>query len=105
MSTETFTNVEHPQDPIYQLKRQRQIRELLEMNTAQLNTQLKFQQQTRPVRDDHDMTDRVIHDLLSANYVPQAIKTGILDSTTTSGNATTGGYLIRQDLNFGAVWK
>ena len=97
MSADTFTSVEHPQDPTYQLKRQRMIRELLELNTNQLNAQLKYQQQA-PLRDDNGVNNRIINDLLTANYIPQAIKSGILDSSTTSGNATTGGYLIRQDL-------
>lgn len=92
---ETFTEVAHPNDATYQLRRQKIVDDLLRMNSAQLDRQLRLMLQQPPqARDDSgETTKNILRELRTASFVPDTLK-GILDSTS----GTTGNVLIRQDL-------
>lgn len=99
--TENFTSVSHPHDMTYQMRRQAQIDELLKLSPSQLDKRLNWQMNTpQDFRDDHGLSQKSLQEMLHAPYLPQGLQKGILDST----NGTTGNVLIRQDLNFRAVW-
>jgi hypothetical protein len=90
----TFTEVYHPSDPTYMMKRQRQINELMSLNEAQLKRQINYLLQQPGPRDESGaVTKSFLTDLKNSPVMPQSMK-GILDST----GGTTGNVLIRQDL-------
>lgn len=92
--TATFTQVHHPADPLYQIRRQEQIDKLLQMNTTQLDRLLKHNMaQPGPIDESGETTRNIIRDLSHGANIPATVK-GILDTT----NGTTGNALIRQDL-------
>ena len=103
---ETFTEVQNPNDITYRMNRANLVRELCKMSVNQLDMQIQYLSRQAPPRDESgEVTKSVINELKNAPYIPNAIKAGgILDSggayvsgATTSGN-TSGGVLIRQDL-------
>lgn len=88
---ETFTEVQHPADPAYAIKRQRLIKEYMSMNEAQLRQSIRYMQQQPAPRDESGgITKNFLNDLRVSPTIPDAMKS-ILDSTA-------GGPLIRQDL-------
>lgn len=93
----TFTEVMSPRDPAYLFKREKQLAQLLTMSERQLIAQLRYLEQSPANRDPNNaMTKAFVGELMNDPYVPQTLKTGILDST---GGGTSGGsVLIRQDL-------
>ncbi len=93
MPTETPTEAANPRDPIYQIKRQRQIAELLKLSPAQLRQQLKYLMSQPAPRHDGTVAKNAIGELRTSPTIPTVLK-GILDSTS----GTTGNVLIRQDL-------
>ena len=95
---ENLVNVADPRDLSYQINREKAIGELLKLTPAQLDRKLRLDLQATPIRDDHNMSTKLVGELGNAQYIPQSVK-GILDSTS----GTTGNVLIRQDLNFGAT--
>lgn len=93
---ESFTEVAHPHDIAYQMRRQKQIDELLTLNTTQLDRKLRFQMNMRPeeaIRDENNLSTEVMREIKNAQYVPDKLK-AVLDS----GASPSGGVLIRQDL-------
>lgn len=93
---ETFTEVAHPGDLTYQLRRQKQIDELLTLSSQQLDRRLRYQLAqpvNEAIRDESNVSKDVVREIANAQYVPASVK-GLLDSTS----ATTGNLLIRQDL-------
>lgn len=93
---ETFTEVAHPHDITYQMRRQKQIDELLTLNSTQLDRKLRYQMNQRPdeaIRDESKLSNQVLGELMTAQYVPDKLK-AVLDS----GASPSGGVLIRQDL-------
>ena len=103
MADNSFTEVMHPSDPVYMVRRQEQIDRLLTMNTTQLDRQLKYMMSQPAPRDEYgDMSRKVIGELYTNPSVPDIVKAGnILGSTSASG-LTDGSPLIRQDLE--PVW-
>lgn len=93
MGLENLTNVQHPLDLDYQTKRESAIRELMKLTPQQLDRKLRLDM-ARPLRDDHQLSSKVLGEITSAPYIPEKMKAGILDSTS----GTTGSVLIRQDL-------
>lgn len=93
--TETFTNVTDPRDMTYQMQRQEQIEELLKLTPQQLDRRLNWQiNSPAKIRDDHNVSQKSISDMVNSPSMPAGLRKGILDSTGT----TTGNTLIRQDL-------
>lgn len=94
---ESFTEVMDPRDVTYQMRRQKQIDELLTLDARQLDRKLQFQLQAKPedvLKDEGGEQSRsIIRDMARQQYTPRALK-GLLDSTS----GTTGNLLIRQDL-------
>ena len=93
---ETFTEVAHPGDITYQMRRQKQIDELLTLDSRQLDRKLRYQLSqpaNEAIRDDGMVSKQVVREISNAQFVPGKVK-ALLD--TTSG--TTGNLLIRQDL-------
>jgi cytochrome c556 len=88
---DTFTEVQHPSDPAYAIKRQRLMKEYLSMNEAQLRQSIRHMMQQPAPRDESGgVTKNFLNDLRMSPTIPDAMK-GVLDSTA-------GGPLIRQDL-------
>jgi hypothetical protein len=94
MSDTSFTTVADPRDMTYQMRRSKQIEELMKLSPQQLDKRLHWQMNTQTVRDDHDISRKSLNEIVHAPYIPQTLQKGILDST----NGTTGNVLIRQDL-------
>lgn len=94
MGLENLTNVQHPLDLEYQTKRESAIRELMKLTPQQLDRKLRLDMARAPLRDDHQLSSKVLGEITNAPYVPDKLKAGILDSTS----GTTGNVLIRQDL-------
>jgi len=94
----SFTEVMHPSDPAYMIRRQDQIDRLLKLNTQQLDRQLRYMMSQPAPRDEYgDMSRRVVSEMLTNPAIPQVTKAGIL-GTTSSGSTSDGSQLIRQDL-------
>jgi len=94
VSDTSFTTVADPRDMTYQMRRQKQIDELLKLTPQQLDRRLNWQMNTQEVRDDHDISRKSLNEMIHAPYIPPSLQKGILDSTS----GTTGNVLIRQDL-------
>lgn len=116
---DTFTNVMHPHDPSYQVRRRELIKELVRMEEKDLKQLLKTQADYGTFRDDHGLSARIGAEILRDPMVPTEVKNGLgvatdglitknaggfLDTGAASpggfsgSGPTTGGYLIRQDL-------
>lgn len=79
----------------YQIDRQNQIDELLKLTPQQLDRRLNWQiNSPNKIRDDHNVSQKSINDMVSSPMVPAGVRKSILDSTS----GTTGNTLIRQDL-------
>jgi hypothetical protein len=97
MADNSFTEVMHPSDPVYMIRRQEQIDRLLTMNTTQLDRQLRYMMSQPAPRDDSGETSRkIVGEMYNAPFVPNVTK-NILGSGSASG-LTDGSPLIRQDL-------
>lgn len=94
MSDVSFTTVADPRDMTYQMRRQKQVDELLKLTPQQLDKRLQWQMNTQTVRDDHNISQKSLNEIIHAPYIPSTLQKGILDSTS----GTTGNVLIRQDL-------
>lgn len=90
----TLTEVYHPKDPVYALRREKQIHELMKLTPAQLKRQLDYLKDQPPPRDEHEYSKKALGELFNSPMVPRNVRKGILDSTS----GTTGNVLIRQDL-------
>ena len=90
----TFAEVYHPRDPVYALRREKQIHELMKLTPQQLKRQLDYLKNQMPPRDDHEYSKKALTELFNSPMVPHQVRKGILDSTS----GTTGNVLIRQDL-------
>src|SRR2546430_297112 len=97
MADNSFTEVMHPRDPVYMIRRQRQIDDLLKLNTTQLDRQLNYMMSQPAPRDEYgDMSRRVSGEIVTNPAIPDVAK-NILGSASGSG-LTDGSALIRQDL-------
>jgi hypothetical protein len=95
MSDQTFTTVADPRDATYSIRRQQQIDELLKLNIQQLDRRLNFMlNSTEAIRDDHNISQKYMGEMIKGASTPDLLRKGILDSTS----GTTGNVLIRQDL-------
>lgn len=116
---DTFTSVMHPHDPSYQVRRRELIKELTRMEEKDLKQLLKTQADFGTFRDDHGLSARIGSEIIHDPMVPAEVKSGLgvatdglitknagnfLDTGAASpggfsgANPTTGGYMIRQDL-------
>ena len=101
MADNSFTEVMHPNDPAYMIRRQDQIDRLLKLNMTQLDRQLRYQMSQPAPRDEMgDMSRKVIGEMAGAQFTPDVVK-NILGTGSGSG-LTDGSALIRQDLE--PVW-
>lgn len=107
---DNLTSVMHPQDPSYQARRKSLIKELSRLEVKDLKQMLKTQADFGQFRDDQGLSDQVVNDINSIQkagpWAPtfQPDMQRALGALDTGGNGlgtvgtTTGGYLIRQDL-------
>ncbi len=94
MGFQTFTEVKHPHDPMYQIKRREIIVDLLKNHDERsLGMILQHSALSPAIKDEGGMTQKIMGELYNVPDLPVAAK-GILDSTS----GTTGNVLIRQDL-------
>ncbi len=97
MPDNSFTEVMHPNDPAYMIRRQDQIDRLLKLNMTQLDRQLRYQMSQPPPRDEYgDMSRKVAGEMIGGPFTPDVVK-NILGSASGTG-LTDGSALIRQDL-------
>lgn len=93
--TDTLTTVADPRDMTYSVRRQQQVDELLKLNEQQLDRRLNWQLNSpEAIRDDHQISQKFIGDMVNSASIPAGLRKSILDST----GGTTGNVLIRQDL-------
>jgi hypothetical protein len=91
---EFLTEIHHHNDPQYHIKRQRQIKELMDLSKHQLRRMINHQLMQEPPRDEHGYSQKFLTDVTYNPAIPNQVRKGILDSTS----GTTGNVLIRQDL-------
>ncbi len=96
---ETFTQAYHPSDPQYMIKRQRQLKELSSLSTAQLKRMVNSML-TNPLpeeaKEQNTQVAKQFVGQLHDGALHPALRRSILDST---GGGTSGGsVMIRQDL-------
>lgn len=98
MADNSFTEVMHPNDPAYMIRRQDQIDRLLKLNITQLDRQLRYMTSQPAPRDEYgDMSRRVVGEMMTNPAIPDTVKAaGILATNNTAGG--DGSALIRQDL-------
>lgn len=105
---ETFTSVMHPHDPQYQLRRKMLVKELSRMSQKDLTQMLRTQADYGEFRDDQQLSSTIFREVSAVRtggpYQPEFQRNsgGFLDtggnSFTGTQTNTTGGVLIRQDL-------
>jgi hypothetical protein len=96
MADNSFTEVMHPRDPVYLIRRQEQINRLLQLSIPQLKRQLQYMTDQPAPRTDGSISNNVVNEMYNAPFVPDTVK-NILGTSGASG-LTDGSALIRQDL-------
>ncbi len=95
---EMASELAHPHDVTYQIRREKTVRELLRFSEAELTQMLRRQQQLPGPRDASGgaLTRRLLGDLITNPAVPDTVK-DILGTSAGAGVAD-GSALVRQDL-------
>lgn len=93
---DTFTEIQHPNDPVYMIRRQDQINKLLHMTPQQLDRQLRYIMAQPAPRDESGMSRQLLGEMYNSPMMPD-ITRNVLGTAAGSG-LTDGSALIRQDL-------